>query len=171
MGENKYKATDKGLISRIYKQLIQLNIRKANSPIKKWAKDLTTHISKEHIHLANKHMERCSTFLIQFSSVQFSRSVMSYSLWPHESQHARPPCPSPIRGVHSNSCPLSRWRHPAISSSVVPFSFPNPSQHQGLFQCVNSAWGGQSIGVSALASVLPVSTQDWFPLGWTGWIF
>ena len=139
MGENKYKATDKGLISRVYKQLIQLNIRKANSSIKKWAKDLRTHISKEHIHLANKHMERCSKLLIQFSSVHFSRSVVSYSLQPHESQHARPPCPSPISGVHSNSCPLSRWCHPTISSSVVPFSFPNPSQHQGLFQWVNSS--------------------------------
>ena len=99
-------------------------------------------------------------------SVQFSRSVVSDSLWPHESQHARPPCPSPTPGVHSNSCPSSPWCHPAISSSVVPFSScPNPSQHQSLF-----AWGGQSIGVSALASVLPKNTQDWSLLGWTGWI-
>ena len=76
----------------------------------------------------------------QFSSAQFSRSVMSDSLWHHELQHARPPCPSPTPGVHSNSGPSSRWCHPAISSSVVPFSFcPNPSQHQGLFQWVNSS--------------------------------
>ena len=76
----------------------------------------------------------------QFSSVQFSRSVVSDSLRPHESQHARPPCPSPTPGVHSNSRPLSRWCHPAISSSVDPFSScPNPSQHQSLFQWVNSS--------------------------------
>ena len=79
MGENKYKATDKGLISRVYKQLIQLNIRKANSSIKKWAKDLRTHISKEHIHLANKHMERCSKLLIQFSSVQLLSCVLLFA--------------------------------------------------------------------------------------------
>ena len=86
-------------------------------------------------------------------------------------QHARPPCPSPTPGVHSNSCPSSQWCHPAISSSVVPFSScPSPSQHQSLFQWVNSAWGGQSTGVSASASVLPMNTQNWSPLGWTGWI-
>ena len=78
--------------------------------------------------------------LVQFSSAQFSRSVMSNSLRLHESQHARPPCPSPTPGVHSNSCPLSRWCHPAISSSVVPLSScPNPSQHQSLFQWLNSS--------------------------------
>jgi len=77
---------------------------------------------------------------LQFSSVQFSLSVVSDSLRPHESQHTRPPCPSPTPGVHSNSCPLSRWCHPAISSSVVPSPpAPNPSQHQGLFQWVNSS--------------------------------
>ena len=95
----------------------------------------------------------------------------SDSLRPHELQHARSLCPSPTPGAYSNSCPSSRWCHPAISSSVVPSSScPNPSQHQGLFQWVNSAWGGQSIGVSASASVLPMNTQDWSPLGWTGWI-
>ena len=103
------------------------------------------------------------------SLVQFSHSVMSDSLWPHELQHARPPCPLPTPRVHSDSRPSSQWCHPAISSSVVHFSCPNPSQHQGLFQWVNSAWGGQSIGVSASASVLP-NTQDWSPLGWTSWI-
>ena len=78
--------------------------------------------------------------MFQFSSVQFSRSVVSDSLWLHESQHARPPCPSLTPGVHSNSCPSSRWCHPAISSSVIPFSSsPNPSQHQGLFQWVSSS--------------------------------
>ena len=107
------------------------------------------------------------------SSVQFSCSVVSDSLQPHEPQYARPSCPSPTPGVHPNSCALSQWCHPAISSSVVPFSscpqslsasesFPNSQ----LF-----AWGGQSIGISASASVLPMKTQDWSPLGWTGWIF
>ena len=108
------------------------------------------------------------------SSVQLSRSVVSDSLRPHESQHTRPPCPSLTPGVYSNSCPSSRWCHPAISSSVIPFSScaPSPSQHQGLFQWINSSftWCGQSIGVSASASVLPMNIQDWSPLGWTGWI-
>ena len=104
-------------------------------------------------------------------SVQFSRSVVSDSLWPHESQHARTPCPSPIPGVYSNSCPSSRWYHPTISSSVVSFSCPQPLPASGSFQMSQLfAWGGQSIGVSASTSVLPVNTQDWSPLGWTDWI-
>ena len=107
-----------------------------------------------------------------FKLVQFSRSVMSNSLRSHESQHARPPCPSPTSGVHSDSRPSSQWCHPAISSSVVPFSscpqsFP-ASESFSMSQLF--AWGGQSIGVSALASVLPMNIQDWFPLGWTDWI-
>ena len=109
----------------------------------------------------------------QFSSVQFSRSVVSDSLRPHESQHARPLCPSPTPRVYPNSCLLSRWCHPAISSSVVPFSsclqfFPA----SGFFFSISQffASGGQSIGVSASTSVLPMNTQDWSPLGWTGWI-
>ena len=102
---------------------------------------------------------------IQLSSVQFSRSVVSDSLQPHESQHARPPCPSPTPGLHSNSCLSSRWCHPAISSSVVPFSScPQSLPASGFFPVSQLfAWGGQSIGVSALASVLPVNTQDWSP--------
>ena len=105
-------------------------------------------------------------------SVQFSHSAVSDSLRPHESQHARPPCPSPTPGVYSNSCPSGQWCHTAILSSVVPF-----------FSCLQSVpaswsfpmsqlftWGGQSTGVPASASVLPVNTQDWSPLGWTGWI-
>ena len=104
------------------------------------------------------------------SSVQFSRSVMSDSLQPHESQHTRPPCPSPTPGVHPNSCASSRWCHPAISSSVVPFS-SCPQSLPGSFPMSQLfAWGGQSTGVSALASVLPMNTQDWSPLEWTGWI-
>ena len=100
---------------------------------------------------------------------QFSRSVVSDSLWPHELQHARPPCPSPTPRVHSNPCPLSRWCHPTISSSVVPFSCPQSFPASGSFQISQLfASGGQSIGVSASASVLPMNTQDWSPLGWVG---
>ena len=106
--------------------------------------------------------------ILQFSSVQ----SLSSSLRPHESQHARLPCPSPTPGVHPNSCPSSRWCHPAISSSVVPFSScPQSLPASGSFPMSQLfAWGGQSIGVSALASVLPRNTQDWSPLEWTGWI-
>ena len=109
---------------------------------------------------------------IRFSSVQFSRSVMSNYLWSHESQHARPPCLSPIPGVSSNSCPSSRQCHPAISSSVIPFSScPQSLPASGSFPVSQLlAWGGQSTGASASASVLPVNTQDWSPLGWTGWV-
>ena len=112
-------------------------------------------------------------FLSFFYSVQFSHSVVSDSLWPHELQQTRPPCPSPTPGVHPNSCPSSRWSHPAISSSVVPFSScPQSFPALGSFPMSQLfEWGGQSIGVSASASVLPMNTQDWSPLGWTGWIF
>ena len=106
------------------------------------------------------------------SSVQFSRSVVSNSLRPHESQHTRPPCPSPTPRVYSNSCPSSQWCHPAISSSIVLFSScPQSLPVSGSFQMSQLfTSGGQSTGVSASASVLPMNTQDWFPLGWTGWI-
>ena len=107
-----------------------------------------------------------------YASVQFSRPVVSDSLRPHELQHARPPCLSPTPGVYPNSCPLNPWCHPTISSSVVPFS-----SHLQSFPASGSfpmsqlfAWGGQSIGVSASTSVLPMNTQDWSPLEWTGWI-
>ena len=112
------------------------------------------------------------SLLSRFSSVQFSRSVVSDSLWPHESQHARPPCSSLSPGVHSDSRPLSQWRHPTISSSVIT-----------LLSCLQSSpalWsflmsqlfasGGQSTGVSASASFLPKKSQDWSPSEWTGWI-
>ena len=106
------------------------------------------------------------------ASVQFSRSVVSNSLQPHEPQHARPPCPSPSLGVHPNPCPSNWWCHPTISSSVVPFSsclqsFP-ASQSFQMNQFFTS--GGQNIGVSASASVPSMNTQDWSPLRWTGWI-
>ena len=105
-------------------------------------------------------------------SVQFSRSVVSDSLWPHGLQHTRPPCPSPTPRAYSNSCSLSRWCHPTISSSVVPFSSLLQSlPASGSFQMSQFfTSGGQSIRVSASASVLPMSIQDWSPLGWTGWI-
>ena len=109
---------------------------------------------------------------IALSSVQFSHSVVSDSLWPHESQHPRPSCPSPTPGVHSNSCPSSRWCHSVISSSVIPFSScPQSLPASGSFPMSQLfTWGGHSIGVSASSSVLPMNTQDWSPLGWTGWI-
>ena len=106
------------------------------------------------------------------SSVQFSHSVVSDSLRPHEPQHARHPCPSPIPGVHPNPCPLSRCCHPIISSSVVPFfSCPQSFPGSGSFQMSHLfTSGGQSIGTSVSASFLPMNTQDWFPLGLTGLI-
>ena len=108
----------------------------------------------------------------EYINIQFSLSVMFDSLWPHGLQHARPPCPSPTPGAYSNSCPLSQWCHPMISSSVIPFSshlksFPASGSFQ-MSQLFTS--GGQSIGVSASTWVLPMNIQDWFPLGWTGWI-
>ena len=103
---------------------------------------------------------------------QFSCSVVSDSLRPHESQHARPPCPSPTPGVHSDSRPSNQWCHPAISSSVIPFSScPQSLPASESFPMSQLfTWGGQSTGVSALASFLPKNTQDWSPLEWTGWI-
>ena len=107
-----------------------------------------------------------------YISVQFSLSVVSDSFWPHGLQYARCLYLSPTPRVYSNSCPLSKWCHPAISSSVLPFSsllqsFPASGSFP-MSQFFTS--GSQSIGASALASVLPTNTQDWFPLGWTGWI-
>ena len=116
------------------------------------------------------HQNYCSVTVL--SSVQFSCSVVSNSLQPHESQHTRPPCPSPSLGVHSDSRPSSQWRHPAISSSVVPFSScPQSlpaSESFPMSQLIT--WGGQSIGVSALASFLPKKSQGWSPSEWTDWI-
>ena len=106
------------------------------------------------------------------SSVQFTRSVMSDFLLPHGLQHTRHLCTSPTSGLYSNSCPLSQWCHPIISSSVVPFfSCLQSFSASGSFQISQFFEpGGQSIGVSASTSVLPMNTQDWFPLGWTDWI-
>ena len=116
---------------------------------------------------------KITTLAILFAiSVQFSRSVVSDSLRPHELQHTRLPCPSQTPRIYSNSCPSSRWCHPVITSSIVPFS----SCHQSLPASESfttsqvCTWGGQMIGVSASAAVLPRNTQDWSLLGWTGWI-
>ena len=112
------------------------------------------------------------SILWNFSSVQFNRSVVSDSLRPHESQHARPPCPSPSPRVHSDSRPSSPWSHPAISSSVVPLSSCPQSlpASESLPMSQFFSWSGQSTGVSALASFLPKKSQGWSPSEWAGWI-
>ena len=122
------------------------------------------------IHTFIHSSRTCLSWKMNMGS--FSRSVMSHSLWPHEPQPARPPCPSPTPGVHPNPCPLSRWCHPTISSSVIPFSScPQSFPASGSFPVSQLfASGGLSTGVSASASVLPMNTQDWSSLGWTGWI-
>ena len=129
-----------------------------------WCQDGTEIWERERliqIHKLLKHVN-------QFSSVAQS----CLTLWPHESQHARPPCPSPTAGLYSNPCPSSLWCHPTISSSVVPFSScPQSLPASGSLPMSQLfASGGQSTGVSTSASVLPVNTQDWSPLGWTDWI-
>ena len=126
-------------------------------------------LSLQNVHQIKYNSQLSSDTFFQ-SSVQFSHSVVSDSLRPHEPQHSRPPCPSPTPGVHPNPCPVSRWCHPTISSSVVPFSCLQSFPASGSFQMSQLfASGDQSIGVSA-SSVLPMNTQDWSPLGWTGWI-
>ena len=114
----------------------------------------------------------CVCLYMPFGSVQVSCSVVFDYLWPHEPQRARPPCPSPTPGVHPNSCPLSRWCHPTLSSPVVPFSScPQSFPASGSFPVSQHfTSGAQSIGVSASTSVLPMNTQDLSPLRWTGWI-
>ena len=123
------------------------------------------------MQMIDRYIKRYSVSLI-ISSVQFSRSFVSDSLWPHELQHARPPCTSPTPRIHSNSCPLSRWCHPAISSSVIPFSScPQSLPASESFPMSQLlSWGGQSTGVSALASFPPKKSQGWSPSEWTGWI-
>ena len=120
----------------------------------------------------NLATEHACVHVFQFSSVQFSRSVVFDSLRSHESQHARSPCPSPTCGVHPDSRPSSPWYHPAISSSVIPFtSCPQSLPASESFPMSQLfAWGGQSTGVSATASFLPKKFQGWSPSGWTGWI-
>ena len=129
-------------------------------------------LPSHYVHICSGKRERARELPGIFSSAQFSCSVMSDSLGPHGLQHSRPPCPSPTPGVYPNSCPLSQWCHPTISSSDIPFSsclqsFPASGSFQ-MSQFFTS--GGHSIGVSASASVLPKNIQDWFPLRWTSWI-
>ena len=121
--------------------------------------------------MIDRYIKRYSVSLI-ISSIQISRSFVSDSLWPHELQHTRPPCPSPTPRVHSNACPSSQWCHPVISSSVVPFSsYPQSLPASESFPMSQLfAWGGQSTGVSALASFHKKNTQDQSPLEWTAWI-
>ena len=125
-------------------------------------------------HCSSRVCSLCflSPLLCVYISVQLSHSVVSNSLWPHEPQHARPPCPSPTPGVHPNPRPSSLWCHPTSSSSVVLFSsYPQSFSASGSFQMSQLfTSGGQSIGVSLSASVLPMNIKDWAPLGWTGWI-
>ena len=165
---------------------LKLNIQKtkimASGPITLWqVHGETTETGTDFIYLSSKiaadgdcsqEIKRCLLLerKVVTNLVQFSRSVLSNSLQPHESQHARPPCPSSTLRAHPNSCPSSWWCHPVISSSVVPFSScPQSFPASGSFPMSQLfSWGGQSTGVSASASVLPMNTQDWFPLGWTG---
>ena len=120
----------------------------------------------------NRWMDKQNMVYSYLRIVQFSCSVVSDSLQPHESQHARPPCPSPTPGVHSDSRPSSQWCHPAISSSVIPFSScPQSLPASESFPMSQLfTWGDQSTGVSALASFLPKKSQGWSPSEWTGWI-
>ena len=129
-----------------------------------WPEEQMNEVAEENMN--------APTLSVQFSKVQFSCSVMSSSLRPHESQHARPPCPSPTPGVHSDSRPSSRWRHPAISSSVVSYSSSPQSlpASESFPMSKFFAWGGQSTGVPALASFLPKKSQGWSPSEWNGWI-
>ena len=134
-------------------------------------KDYSLPGSSVHENFQERILKWVAISYSKWSSVQFS-SVVSDSLQPHESQHARPPCPSPSPGVHSDSRPSSRWCHPAISSSVIPFSScPQSLPASESFQMSQLfPWGGQSTGVSAWASFPPMNTQGWSPSEWSGWI-
>ena len=137
-----------------------------------YSRDCPCHFPSLYLVFCRISFPHCWKCWPQFSSVRFSRSVMPKSLWPLESQHVKPPCPSPTPRVQPNSCPSSQWCHPAISSFVVPLSscpqFLPASESFPMSQLFT--WGGQSTRVSALASFLPKNTQDWSPLEWTGWI-
>ena len=137
-----------------------------------WVLSFKSAFSLSSFSFMKRLFSSSSLSAIKLSSVQFSHSVVSDSLRPHESQHARPPCPSPTPRVHSDSRPSSPWCHPAISSSVVPFSScPQSLPASESFPMSQLfTWGGQSPGISAFASFLPKKSQDWSPSEWTGWI-
>ena len=144
-------------------QLLKIHVIKTN--FQKNFMIIRGSIKKNYPKLRNKTKK-------WLSSVQFSCSVVSNSLWPHEPQHASPPCQLPTAGVYPNPGPLSQWCHPSISSSVIPFSScPQSFSATGSFKMSQLfTWGAQTTGVSASRSVLPMNSQDWSPLGWTGWI-
>ena len=137
-----------------------------------WKYQLLLHSRYSYSVPGHNLVTKSHLLCFQISSVQFNQSVMSSSLWSRELQHTRPLCPSPTPRVHSNSCASSQWCHPAIPSLVIPFSSCAQSLPalESFPMSQLSAWGGQSIGVSVWASVLPMNTQDWSPLEWTGWI-
>ena len=152
---------------------IQMPMREVNLRVTTWLSNPTPREILKRCNSTPRYMfQKNWKQIFKNSSVQFSCSVVSDSLRPHESQHARPPCPSPTPGAYPDSCPSSPWCHPAVSSSVVPFSScPQSFPASGSFPISQLfAWSGQSTGLSASASVLPMNTQDWSPLGWTGWI-
>ena len=138
--------------------------------VARWMNKMAILKGENRTHL-NLSWDQCELQLLH-PSVKFSHLVMSNSLWPHGLQHTRPPCPSPAPKMYPNSCPLSQWCHPIISSSVIPFpSCLQSFSASGSFPMSQFFTSDdQSIGVSASASVLPINIRDWFPLGWTGWI-
>ena len=144
--------------------------QKRKTQLKYWIETII--IISVYDYLLSYYWELIGNFNTFSSSVQFSRSVVPDPLWPHESQHARPPCPSPSPRVHSDSRPSSPWCHPAISSNVIPFSScPQSLPASESFPMSQLfAWGGDSTGASALASFLPKKCQGWSPSEWTGWI-
>ena len=161
-----------GIISLFYKSTLhslKLNKQQSERTKIEWERNRKSKREGERKERNIKLPRRKSQSKVK---VQFSRSAVFNSLWHHESQHARPPCPSPTPGVHSNSRPSSRRCHPAISSSVVPFSSCPQSlpASQSFPMSQLFTWGGQSTRVSALGAFLPKNTQDWSPLEWTGWI-
>ena len=152
-------------MQRMTNSLSDPSVLKNEEAVAHWVKGFA-HDLKLVVEHSTKHK-----FIAFYYSVQFSHSVMSNYLQPHELQRARLPCPLRTPGAYSNSCPSSWWCHPTISSSVIPFSHLQSFPASWSFPMSQFfASGGQSIGVSASASVLPMNIQDWFPLGWTGWI-
>ena len=164
----------KQVVFWIYEELSKLISKKPNIKLENEKTTWKDHFAKKDIQMVHLYVGKWNDVQHHwpFSSVQFSRSVMSDSLRLHELQHTRPPCPSPFPGVHSDSRPSSPWCHPAISPSVIPFSSCPQSLPASESFPVSQlfTWGGQSTGVSALAPLLPKKSQGWSPSEWTGWI-